>query len=117
MALGPWFLFPATGTIQRQTNPVLAAGLTATGWVGYPTQAAAQAAASSGIFKNLRSAADAPLSAAQAGGKLLTNLTNRGTWIRIGEGIVGILLILVAAAKITEGSAAGKAIKKSLPFI
>jgi len=39
-------------------------------------------------------------------------LTSRGLWIRIAEGSLGILLILVSVAKLAEGTQIGKLAKK-----
>ncbi len=40
---GPWWVFPESGTIQRQSSPVLRAGLLASGWAGFDTQEHAKA--------------------------------------------------------------------------
>jgi hypothetical protein len=46
----------------------------------------------------------------------LSDLTSRNTLQRLAEGTIGILLIVVGVAKLTEGTAVGTALKK-LPLV
>jgi hypothetical protein len=43
-------------------------------------------------------------------------LTNRQLWIRVAEGLLGIMLVLVAVAELGKGTAIGTAVK-AVPFI
>lgn len=46
----------------------------------------------------------------------LSFLTDRSSWVRIAEGVIGALLILAAVASLAEGTPAGKLASK-VPFI
>jgi hypothetical protein len=41
---------------------------------------------------------------------VLSTLTNANTWLRVGEGILGLLLITVGVVAITKSTSAGKAL-------
>lgn len=115
--MGPWFVYSPTGTVQRQTNPVLAAGLIAAGWKGFPTEAAADAYAhDQSTAHHVDDARHDIAAAPETVAGFLSKINDRGTWIRLAEGMVGLLLILVSVAKLAEGTAIGTAIKK-VPFI
>jgi hypothetical protein len=43
-------------------------------------------------------------------------LKSRGTWVRLAEGVLGIVLVLVAVAELGKGTPVGNAVKK-VPFI
>lgn len=98
---GPWFVNNASGTIQRQSNPVLAEGLATTGWTGFPTQAAAKAFANKGPAGQIKSVGQSAFSGINAVGDFANKLTQANTWLRIAEGLLGIVLIGVALAKLT----------------
>lgn len=103
---GPWFVFPQSGTIQRQSNPVLAIGLVTTGWVGYATQAGAECQAKinpsnpSNIGHTAASAAGA---AAKGASDILgvSGLNLGSLLLRVGEVVLGIVLIGVGVAHMT----------------
>lgn len=44
----------------------------------------------------------------------LSVLTNRNTWLRVGEGLLGILLVGVGVIAITRGTPVGSAVKKAV---
>jgi hypothetical protein len=93
---GPYFVSPS-GTIQRQSNPIAAEVLNSTGWTGFPTDAAAKAFASSLDFNPATAAGKA----AAAGIKSILP-TGWENWVlRIGEIILGIMLIGIGVAKLT----------------
>lgn len=98
---GPWFVNVATGTIQRQSNPVLAAGLASSGWIGFPTHAQAKAYANKGPAGQIKSVGQSAFSGINAVGDFANKLTQGNTWLRIAEGLLGIVLIGVALAKLT----------------
>ena len=107
---GPWFVNTLTGTIQRQSNPVLAEGLvTSQMWTGFATQAEAKAFASKGPAGTVKAHAPAPLKGLAAVGDFAQRLTQASTWKRIGEVLIGAALLIVGIAKLAAGTTAGKA--------
>jgi hypothetical protein len=109
-----------TGTIQRQTNPLLAAGLNATSWSGPYTQAAAKAEANNvaarisagaitaavpGISPGVANAPDKAVANSLDWGKALSNflgdLTQVGTYVRIAKILIVGVLIIVGISKMT----------------
>lgn len=96
-------MFPLSGTIQRQSNPILAEGLVQTGWIGFPTSDAAGAYAG-----NLSPAHTLDQGKAAVGGAIssvddfLSRLTDPKLWIRVAEVVVGLILIAVGIAKLTN---------------
>ena len=103
--MGPWFVIPVSGTVQRQTNPVLAAGLAATA-TGFKTRAAAMAYANSHAIGHGTS----PGGQVVGGISSVTDfLTSSSTWIRIGEVVAGILLVAIGVNAMLKGTPAGKA--------
>lgn len=115
---GPWFVYPLTGTIQRQSNPLLASGLVNGGWVGYPTQAMAKAAiaqnpVSDPIGKGINAggkAAGDVTGGLSAIGDFAHRLTEVQTWIRVGEVVAGLLLAYLGLSAMLKGTAAGNVI-------
>ena len=121
--MGPWFVIPVSGTVQRQTNPILASLLAATA-TGFKTDAAAQAYADSHALLHGTSpggqATGATVGAAESVGSFLGRLTQKATWIRVAEGVIGGLLLLFGinglihaatgvdvAGKVARGAAVG----------
>jgi len=103
---GPWFVFP-TGTIQRQSNPVAAEALTKVGWIGFPTQADAKAYADL-----LHQAGHAVGGAVTSTTDFLSRLTDPNTWIRVAEVALGLVLIAVCIAKLTNAVPAATKVAK-----
>jgi hypothetical protein len=107
-------------TIQRQSNPVLAASLKATGWDGPYTWAQAQTAIKEGGL------AGAPHAVAKAAGDatgvnqiksvtdFLSRLAEGNTWIRVAEVALGLMLIAVGVAKLTDAIPVATKIAKTL---
>lgn len=93
---GPWFVFPS-GTIQRQSNPIAAEALTKVGWIGFPTQADAKAYADT-----LHSIGKTVTGAVTSTSDFLSRLTDPNTWVRIAEVVLGLVLIAVGVAKLTN---------------
>jgi hypothetical protein len=79
---------------------------------GLVTGNPAQAAGAVGPVVNAGSSA---VSALDSVPKFLAFLGQRQTWIRIAEGTLGLLLILVSVAKLAEGSSVGKAAARAVP--
>lgn len=52
----------------------------------------------------------------EAIGKFFEGLGKGSTWIRVAEGVLGLVLVLVAVGELGKGTAVGKAVKK-IPFI
>lgn len=98
---GPWFVNNASGTIQRQSNPVLAEGLAQSGWTGFPTETLAKAFANNGIAGQAKKVAQSAYGGINAVGDFANKLTQANTWLRIAEGLLGIVLIGIALAKLT----------------
>jgi hypothetical protein len=112
MPTGDYYI-SVTGTIQQQTNPALALGLRAAGFMGpFATIAAAKAALPGG--KTLTGlAASAPGEAASGVESLIKPFTQRALWVRIAEGVLGLLLIIVAVAELAKGTPVGALAKKT----
>lgn len=104
-----------TGSIQRQSNPVLAAALQAAGYAGPFDWATAQtvAAQHSGILAAAGGAVAGTNTgvigqAQQAVGgtagitDFLGRLTQAATWLRVAEVALGLVLIAVGLARITH---------------
>jgi hypothetical protein len=115
-----YYVNDVSGTIQAQANPLLAAGLIASGWAGPFTWAQAKAQ----VASNPSTAVKAPVAAVgQAGASaasgvsgvtdFLTRLTQGNTWIRVAEVLLGLGLIIVGLAKLASGTAAGRAAVKA----
>lgn len=99
---GPWFVW-ATGTIQRQSNPVLAEALVAAGWVGFATNEEAKAfAANSTPAGAAHTAVDKATGAATTIDDFLSRLTSPNLWLRVAEIALGLVLIAVGIAKLTD---------------
>jgi hypothetical protein len=111
---GCYYVNIATGTIQRQCNPVLAIALAAAGYFGNPGPASATNAfatfdaAHAFAASQSGSAASGDVtggvsSATKALGSLnpLAPLFQSNIWLRAGEFLIGIVLIGVGLAKIT----------------
>lgn len=115
-----YFAQPSTGTIQRQGNQLLGAALIAAGWIGPGTWQQAQSAiadyqqATKGTpagnaTKAAKDAANAakkvasanPLSGLQAIGDFFSRLTQANTWLRVGEVVLGVMLITSGILKLT----------------
>lgn len=111
---GCYYVNRVSGTIQRQCNPVAAMALGTLGFIGCdqlpaagfnacPTFAAAQALAGSstgsGLVNSTVGFLEAPFNAI---GNFFSFLTDRGTWIRIGEGVLGLLLLVIGARVLIE---------------
>jgi hypothetical protein len=99
---GDWWVFPLTGTIQNQANPVLKQALDVSGWVGFSTQADAKAFAAGNTASKVKAGAGAAESAASAVPDFLSRLTSANLWMRIGEAALGIILIAIGLARITH---------------
>src|ERR1700749_2683034 len=114
---GPWFVFRDTGTIQRQSNPLLATALANAGWVGFPTQALAENFAKKGADATARTAADKGATTALGGinaiGDFFNRLTEANTWIRVGEVVAGVLLVYLGLKATMSGTAAGNVVKQT----
>lgn len=112
--LGPWFVFAETGTIQRQTDPVLAAGL-AVAWVGFSTEADAKAFAAGNTISKVKAGAGAAENATTGVADFLSRLTSANLWMRIGEAVLGIVLIAIGLARITHAVPIATAIASKVP--
>lgn len=109
---GPYFAFPPTGSIQRQSNPLLAAGLIATGWKGFPTMQDAQAylrtipaipgahSASVAAGQTVNAASALP-SGISAIGDFFARLTQKATWERVAEFTAGGMLLYIGVKALT----------------
>lgn len=120
---GPWFVNGATGKIQRQSNPLFAAGLANSGWVGFATKQLAQDYATHGIGakagKPARDVANAAVGAAQnigglaAVGDFFNRLTQGNTWLRVGEVAAGLILLYMGLNAAFRNTAAGNVVQSA----
>jgi hypothetical protein len=100
---GPYFVSPA-GTIQRQSSPVLAAGLWTAGWAGFPTMAAAKAFASGLTLNPAAAAAKAAGSAAgSVASDVLKPLFQSAIWLRVAEVVAGLILLGIGLNAMLKG--------------
>ena len=119
-----------TNTIQRQANPLLAASLKATGWLGPYTWTQAKAVANAGGVtvpvpgmpgsENVTVPTGSQLSKAipnlggvAAIGDFFNRLTQPNTWIRVGEVLAGLVLILVGLNALTKDTAVGRGLQSA----
>ena len=127
-----YYVFPLTGSIQQQSNPLLASALTHSGWTGPYTWTQAKQAvnAASQMYRhttgglipggvgpgsNVGAVVSNPLSGVAAIGDFFNRLTQANTWVRVGEFVAGALLVylgLSAAMRGTEAQQATQAITK-----
>lgn len=99
---GNYYINLDEGTIQQQCNGLLVDALRATGFVGpYPTIAAAKASVEP-LSTAVKTGAGAVEGAATAVPDFLSRLTSANLWERIGEVVLGIVLIAVGLARITH---------------
>lgn len=100
---GPWFVQPLTGTIQRQSNPVLAYGLVVTGWIGFASKTDAETVAHNySIPAEARTAGAAASSTIDSVGSFLAKLSDASLWLRVAEIALGAILIAIGVAKLTN---------------
>jgi hypothetical protein len=116
---GDWWVFPESGTIQNQANPILKQGLDVSGWVGFNTEAEAKAFASgNAVSKTKQAASDVSSSLGT-----LTDIPkyiaaaaewigNRGNWLRIMKVIIGGGLILMGIHHISAVQAVTSTARK-----
>ena len=119
-----YYVQPLTGTIQRQSNPLLAASLRATGWMGPYNWTTAKAQVA-GLKAGIGAATPGGLPTVGPGGNILNPVTDLGginaigdffnrltepnTWVRVGEVAAGLLLVYIGLSAVTRGTAAGDA--------
>lgn len=100
---GPWFADALTGTIQRQSNPVLAEGLAQSGqFVGFATQAEAQAFLAQSIPTAVKKPVAAVVGAAGTVGDFLGKLGQANTWLRVLKVVIGVVLVIVGLVQLTH---------------
>lgn len=103
-----YYVFLPTGTIQRQGNALAAAALMDAGWQGPYTWAQAKQVAN--LSAKLTSPPGTPPPAAAPGGPkglaaigdFFARLSQASTWIRVGEVFLGLILLAVGVARITN---------------
>jgi hypothetical protein len=108
-ATGDFWVFPATGTIQRQTNPLLRAALYEAGWYGFKTMAQAKAFAASNVITQTKQGVGGAVSATTGGlsdiGDFFHRITEAQTWTRVGEVVLGGILIYAGVRALSQGNA------------
>jgi hypothetical protein len=117
-----------TNTIQRQANPLAAAALKATGWLGPYTWAQAKAVANNpGLtipvpgmpgsenvtVPTSTAGIPNPLAGTAAIGDFFNRLTQKNTWIRVGEVLAGLVLIWIGLNALTRDTAVGRGIQSA----
>ncbi len=125
-----WYYNDVTGQIFQQTGP-LAAAENAEIWAEkhsplgsqinfgpFATKAAAQAYKdahpSRGPISGINSAAHAAAGGAAAAGDFLSRLGDANTWIRVGQVLIGLILIAVGVAKLTSAVPAATKIARAV---
>lgn len=137
-----YFVQPTTGTIQRQSNPLAQIALEAAGFQGpmtwdqaqtvlvlgkrvsqqngpaTPTSTGGTISQTGGAVKSTAQAAANAVSNPLAGlasiGDFFARLTQASTWLRLGEGILGIILIAVGVARMTHAVPVATKIAKAI---
>jgi hypothetical protein len=66
--------------------------------------------------ESISTQADNTVASAVGVNNFLGDLTSRNTFQRLAEGVIGVLLIVIGVAKLTENTAVGTALKK-VPFV
>jgi hypothetical protein len=101
---GHYYILPGTGTIQQQGNSVLAFALIQAGFAGpFPTIAAAKAYAQTQTVQNAaHQTGHTVATVANTVPQFLGKLANANLWMRVGEVILGLLLIAVGVAEMTH---------------
>jgi hypothetical protein len=100
---GPWFADALTGTIQRQSDPVLAEALAESGqFVGFATQAEAKAFLAQSIPAQVKKPIGAAVGAAESVGDFLGKLGERNTWLRVLKVVIGVVLVIVGLVQLTH---------------
>jgi hypothetical protein len=99
---GPWFADALTGTIQRQSNPVLAEGLATAGWLGFATQAEAKAFIARSPATAVKKPIGAAVGAAESVGDFLAKLSQPNTWLRVLKVVVGLAMVIVGLVQLTH---------------
>lgn len=97
-----YYVFPATGSIQAQSNPILAEGLKSSGWAGPFDWAHAKATASNTAANpanDIRSAT-APIAGIA---KVVSGLMSGNFWLRVGEVIAGLILLGIGVNALFKG--------------
>jgi hypothetical protein len=90
---GPWWVFPASGTIQRQSNPILRDGLLASGWAGFDTQEHARAFAQGNAISTGKGDIKAVTGSWGFVKAFLEHLADGKMWRSLGWLALGVLLI------------------------
>lgn len=103
-----WWLNPSDGTIFHGTE-----GEMGSPWIAFSSQAEAEAylkahPATDPLHQIGRAVQSAGSAASDLGG-LVQALTQKATWLRIGEGALGLLLIGIGVAAMTRNTNAYKA--------
>jgi hypothetical protein len=118
-----YYVFPLTGTIQRQSNPLLAASLRGSGWMGPYNWTTAQAQVK-GLKAGIGAATPGGLPTVGPGGNIANPFSNLGginaigdffnrltqpnTWVRVGEVAAGLLLLYLGLSASMRGTEAQK---------
>jgi hypothetical protein len=115
-----YYVNAITHTIQRQSNPLYAAALKGSGWLGPFTWAQAKGAAA-GLAATAPTVPGAPagggdgitnpLGGIAAIGDFFNRLTQPNTWIRVGEVVAGLLLVYLGLNAVMRDTSAGNAIQ------
>lgn len=100
MPSGSYYINQLTGTIQQQTNPLLAAPYHIYPWKGpYATMAAAHAAINASPNQTLNPAA----AASSVVSDTLKPLFQRSIWIRVAEVAAGLILLGIGLNALLKG--------------
>jgi hypothetical protein len=124
-----YFVNIVTHTIQRISNPLLQNAALAAGYIGpYDYQTARGVAAGlaheSGTTpsgtnplttgQQAASGATSALGGINAIGDFFNRLTEKNTWLRVGEVVAGLLLLYIGLKATTSGTAVGNIVKQNV---
>lgn len=126
-----YYVNVVTHTIQQQSNPLLGHAMLAAGYVGPFDWANAQAAVigakfeagnaagTAGALGTVQNAAGAAsgavsnLGGLSAIGDFFNRLTQSNTWLRVGEVVVGVLILYIGLKATTAQTPVGNAVKSA----
>jgi len=119
---GCYWVQPSTGTIQRQCNPLLAGLLGQVGFVGQSGQQPGLGGHAFPTFADAKkyialnpsvASRTSNIGGIGAIGDFFNRLTQKNTWVRVGEVLAGLLLVWVGLSAMTKDTAAAAPIRQT----
>jgi len=114
---GNYWVLPETGTIQRQTNPLLRAALYESGWFGFATMAEAKQFAATNVASQAKQEVGQDVSGAvnteQDVNDFFHRITEAQTWTRVAEVALGGILLYAGVRALSQGTSTNVAAKQA----